>query len=211
MEPLSASARERTPGAAVQHLGPASASHRAGRRVASAGAQSLRHRLAESEFAAPHQGAGAGVRGRPCAGRGAGCGHPPRSAGVVERQSRGRRQRGPGPEHRAAGDHRARRTDQSGFHVRQFRRGQEQSARQGRGHPGGRQSGQGLQPAVHLRRRGSRQDASHARGGEQAQRAQSGCPTRLCAQRALRRRHGQGAAAQHHQRVQDGVSKRWMP
>jgi chromosomal replication initiator protein len=52
--------------------------------------------------------------------------------------------------------------------------------------------GQGLQPAVHLRRRRARQDAPDARGGQQDQGAQFRGAARLRAQRAIRRRHGEG-------------------
>ena len=52
MEPLSASARGRAPGTAVQHLGAAPAGDRAGWRAYAAGAESLCHRVAGAEFLA---------------------------------------------------------------------------------------------------------------------------------------------------------------
>ena len=61
---------------------------------------------------------------------------------------------------------------ESGFHLRQLRRGQEQPARQSGGPAGGGEPGPRLQPAVPLRRRGPRQDAPDAldRAPHQAQR-----------------------------------------
>ena len=109
----------------------------------------------------------------------------------------------PGPARGQA--RRDRRPAEPRFHLRELRRGQEQPARQGRGAAGRREPGQGLQPAVHLRRRRARQDPPDARGRPHHPRAQPGRAHRLRAFGALRRRHGEGAAAQHHERVQEGL------
>ena len=102
--------------------------------------------------------------------------------------------------------HRRRRPAESGFHVQWFRRRQEQPARQGRGGAGRRESGPRLQPAVHLRRRRSRQDAPDAGRGSRHQGARSRSARRVHPLRAIRERHGHRASAQQDERVQDGVS-----
>src|ERR1700730_9255514 len=75
MEPLSASARERTPGAAVQYLGATPSGDRTRRRTQAPGAQSLCYRMAGPELAAPDQGAHPGLRRRSGTGSGARRGH----------------------------------------------------------------------------------------------------------------------------------------
>ena len=160
MEPLSARARERTPGAAVQHLGAASAGASNGdgqlrllapnRYVIDWLEQNSLPRIKEllrGVRRAAHRSRGGRLAGWRTAAPAAERPRTPCSAPASAA---------------AAGGLGARQPHQPGFHLRQFRRGQEQPARQGGGHPGGGQSRQGLQPAVHLRRRRPRQDASHA-------------------------------------------------
>src|SRR6202795_4092801 len=106
--------------------------------------------MAGPELAAADQGADAGFGGGAAPRAGARRGYPGRrrgtggggSGGGGQRKAlRGQRRHGQKPEARAFA---ARRAHQFHLHIRQFRRGKEQSARQGGGNSSRGESGEGL-------------------------------------------------------------------
>ena len=148
--------------------------------------------LGENSLAAD-QAADRRVRGRSRARCGAGCGHARGRAvangavelaganGVARRSSQCVRRR------ESRGSHRWCSAARSipAFTFDSFVEGKSNQLAQGRRHSGRGPPRQGLQPAVHLRRSRPRQDASDARGGEQAQGGQlRGAASPTCTARA---------------------------
>ena len=178
VESLSARARERAARAAVQHLGAAAAGGRERRRAAAAGPEPLRDRLGAARTCSSAS--------RSCCERADGA----RSAGRARRRyprggrARARRPtpaRGDGVAAVRAPAAAARRRRVGSRSIRtspstSFVEGKSNQLAKAAAHPGRRQPGQGLQPAVHLRRRRARQDASDARG--RPTRSRSAIPTR---------------------------------
>ena len=200
MEPLSASARGRAPGTAVQYLGAAPAGDRARRRDQAARAESLCHRVAGPQLAAADQGVDSGFADRRIPEVVLDVGTRP--GAPVRRRRRGRRCHPQWHERRLGLTANPRLPPcvlgsriNADFTFDELRRRQEQPARQGGRHSGRRQSRQGLQPAVHLRRRRPRQDPLDACRREQAEGAQFRGTAGLRAQRAIRRRHGEGSCS----------------
>ena len=201
MEPLSASARERTPGAAVQYLGAAPAGH---------------ERDGELRLLAPNRYVIEWLARTPCRGSRSWCGPLPRIRPSEVVLDVGTRAGITAPVVAVNGAHEAS-AERAGARAppcaRRFSERRSIPALPSTASSRERAislprpprfkwreiPARAYNPLVHLRRRRPRQNPSHACRRQQTEGAQFRSAARLCAQRAIRERHGEVPAAQHHQ------------